>query len=78
MSLIRRPLMPFPVSGKPAAVERHTPMGADHRIERFTLDGKAVDRVDVKPKSVYALTFSPDGHLLASAWADGRVRVWES
>ena len=29
------------------------------------------------PSSVYAVAFSPDGHLLASGCFDGEMRLWE-
>lgn len=43
---------------------------------RAALDGSLVSTIDVPVKGVYGLGWSPDGHLLANAGADGRVRVW--
>ena len=43
---------------------------------RSTVDGALLSTIDVPIKGVYGLGWSPDGHLLANAGADGRVRIW--
>ena len=53
-------------------------MAADHLIQTISIkDGKLVDRIELPIKGVYGLAISPDGRYLASAAADGKVRVWE-
>ncbi len=43
---------------------------------RSTVDGALLSTIDVPIKGVYGLGWSPDGHLLANAGADGRIRIW--
>jgi WD40 repeat protein len=38
--------------------------------------GTLRERLGVPVKGVYGLAFSPDGHFLANAAADGRLRIW--
>ena len=40
-------------------------------------DGQEVGRFEVEIKGVYGVAISPDGGYLASAGADGKIRVWE-
>jgi WD40 repeat protein len=37
-----------------------------------------IQKIDLEPKGVYCLAFSPDGRYLACGAADKRVRVWNS
>ncbi|KAA3645526.1 MAG: WD40 repeat domain-containing protein [Chloroflexi bacterium] len=48
-----------------------------HRIILVAVEKGAIEEeIELKPKGVYALDFSPDGKWLANSAADGRVRVW--
>ena len=59
--------------GRGPAIEAVT---VDHGVLLLSLrDCEEVERLEVPPKGVYAVAFSPDG-LLAAGCADKRVRVW--
>ena len=52
-------------------------LGWDHHVGVWSADEtQASVLVSGLPKGVYGLSFSHDGRMLASASADGRVRVW--
>ena len=52
-------------------------LGWDHHVGLWSAD-EAVPGATIEglPKGVYGLSFSHDGRLVATAAADGRVRVW--
>lgn len=50
----------------------------DHQLLLFSIKEAALKKkIELKPKGVYQTNFSPDGHWLALASADKRVRVWD-
>lgn len=51
---------------------------SDHRVRIFGLrDGRALRTLDRATGSVFALTYSPDGHLLFAAGRDAHLRTYE-
>jgi WD40 repeat protein len=53
-------------------------VSADNLIQIISInDGAVVGRIELPVKGVYGLAYSSDGRYLASAAADGNVRVWE-
>ncbi len=50
----------------------------DHQLLLFSIKEAALKKkIKLKPKGIYQSDFSPDGHWLALASADKRVRVWD-
>lgn len=57
---------------------RSVAVSVDHAVLLLGApDGDPRQRFEVPVKGVYGVAISPDGHYLANAAADGRVRVWE-
>jgi WD40 repeat protein len=53
-------------------------VAADYVILSYSVkDGAVVQRLEVPIKGLYGVAISPDGHYLANAAADGKVRVWK-
>lgn len=56
---------------------KHLAVASDHRITLIDSQSmKVVQIVDLKPKGVYCLAFSPDIKWLACGGADKRIRIW--
>lgn len=52
-------------------------VSCDHVIQVIPVRGRdAVERLEVDIKGLYGVAVSPDGHWLANAGADGRLRIW--
>ena len=55
----------------------HLAIASDHRITIIDTRSMMIDQiVDLRPKGVYCLAFSPGGRWLACGAADKRIRVW--
>ena len=53
-------------------------VSSDHAIQLFdTLEGELIETMNLKPKGIYGVAFSPDGKLLAMGAADKKIRVWQ-
>jgi WD40 repeat protein len=51
--------------------------GMNHKVLLLpTETGEVVQEINLKPKGVYALAFSPDGNWLAVGSADKKIRLW--
>ena len=52
---------------------------SDHKIQIFDIKhSELVKSIDLKPKGIYGITYSPDGKLLAMGSADKKIRIWSA
>jgi WD40 repeat protein len=52
-------------------------IASDHRVTLIDVPSlNIIQKMDLTPKGVYCLAFSPDGRYLARGAAEKRVQVW--
>ncbi|MFX1525070.1 MAG: WD40 repeat domain-containing protein [Promethearchaeota archaeon] len=50
---------------------------SDHQIQLFNLvNTEIIESINLKPKRIYDIAFSPNGKLLAMSSANKNIRIW--
>lgn len=53
-------------------------IGFDYKAQIWNIsDGELLDTIEVRPKGVDSLCFSPDGKSLLMGAADKKIRIWK-
>ena len=50
--------------------------GSNAKLSIFNRDGSLQAKIDTQQQQIEAVTFSPDGQILATAGADGTIKLW--
>ncbi|MFW9872906.1 MAG: WD40 repeat domain-containing protein [Candidatus Thorarchaeota archaeon] len=50
---------------------------SDHKVQSFDINSiNFVETIDLKPKGIYGISYSPKGDLIAIGSADKKIRIW--
>jgi WD40 repeat protein len=53
-------------------------IGFDYKLQIWNISsGELLETIEIKPKGVHSLCFSPDSKMLLMGAADKKIRIWK-